>query len=1019
MSMAPRCPQCGAPRSDAADGLCTACLLEEGLEPLDPSQPTPRLGRFGDYELIEEIARGGMGVVYKARQIGLNRVVAVKMILSGQFASAAEMQRFRAEARAAAALQHPGIVAIHEVGAHEGLLFFSMDYVEGRSLSALVRDGPLPSLQAARCVEKIARAVHYAHEQGVLHRDLKPSNVLLDTHDEPHVTDFGLAKRLSNTELETRHAELTLSGQVLGTPSFMSPEQAAGQREQMGPRSDVYSLGAILYHLLTARPPFVGADVHTILAQVINSEVITPRLLNPTAPSDLETIALKCLEKDASRRYATALALAEDLARHLNHEPIHAVPPSTIYRARKFVRRHRVGVVAAAGFALVLLGATVVSTTFGWRADHERKEALKAQAEAKAKAEEAKAVLAFFENTVLAAARPVGKHGGLGVDTTIRTAVDAAEPRVAREFADQPLVEASIRDALGTTYLDLGDYNAAIRQFERALGLSREHRGGDEGEIVDLKNNLGVAYLRAGNPAEAARHLEAAVRYYSAPGNTNMRRRIVAMDNLAAAYLKADKLDQSVRTFEDLVKLSQETLGPHDQETLVVRVNLGQAYAKAGQNEQAIAYQEETLKLARSVLGPTNELRLGMQNNLAVQYGKAGQHISAAEMLQEVLQSEQIRLPPDHPSLQVTRHNLARMYDAAGQWNEALRVFDEGLKLAQANHADDHRTFALMRAKASTLRKSGRTNEAVTLAEEALKLTRDKRRADHSETATALNNLGVAYLSAGRWTNALLVLQEALTLGKARYAPSHPELLTTMENLMAAYEKAGQANEASILRNQIDQQRAGQLSTNESNPVEAASDATVFQLEAELKDRRSKLQSDHPDLLAALLRLATAYRATNRLADAEILMEELLATQRKNLPANSRPVAESLGMLGELQLRQSKYTNAEAALRVCVDLFEKNQPGRSQTFAFQCLLGAALLGQKKYADAEKFLLPGYEGLEKRQADSPSASRAKLVKSTAESLVQLYEAWGKPDEAEQWRKKLRANTPATTPARAPP
>jgi serine/threonine-protein kinase len=273
---------------------------------------------FGDYELLEEIARGGMGVVYKARQVSLNRTVAVKMILSGQLAGPAEVQRFRHEAEAAANLQHPNIVAIHEVGEHDGQRYFSMDYIEGKELAGLVREGPLPAKRAAAYVKTIAEAIHYAHGKGVLHRDLKPSNILIDAGDQLRVTDFGLAKK------QTDPSGLTLSGAVIGTPAYMSPEQAAGKSKDVGPSSDVYSLGAILYCLLTARPPFVGEAMHDTLVQVLEAEPIPPRLLNRSVPRDLEAICLKCLEKSPTRRYPTAQALADELHRFQNGEPVQA-----------------------------------------------------------------------------------------------------------------------------------------------------------------------------------------------------------------------------------------------------------------------------------------------------------------------------------------------------------------------------------------------------------------------------------------------------------------------------------------------------------------------------------------------------------------------------------------------------------------------------------------------------------------------------------------------------------------------
>ena len=307
-----------------------------------------RVKYFGDYELIEEIARGGMGIVWKARQNSLNRIVAIKMILSGKLAGPLEVQRFRREAEAAANLQHPNIVAIHEVGEHEGRHYFSMDYVAGRDLGALARRGPLPPSQAARYVKAIALAIHFAHQRGTLHRDLKPQNVLIDEFDEPRITDFGLAKFVE------QDSELTHSGAIMGSPSYMSPEQAAGRHDQVGPVSDVYSLGAILYELITGRPPFREATAMATLQKVVETEPVPPRRVHADVPVDLETICLKCLEKSPWLRYPSARELADDLQRFLSHEPIQARPVHPVRKAIAWARHHPLGLAAAA--ALVIVG---------------------------------------------------------------------------------------------------------------------------------------------------------------------------------------------------------------------------------------------------------------------------------------------------------------------------------------------------------------------------------------------------------------------------------------------------------------------------------------------------------------------------------------------------------------------------------------------------------------------------------------------------------------------------------------
>lgn len=286
----------------------------------------PMLQRFGDYELLAEIARGGMGVVYKARQTKLNRVVALKMILTGQLASKNEVQRFYIEAEAAANLEHPGIIPIYEIGEHAGHHFFSMAFVEGPSLADALRDGPLPPREAAETTRKIAEAIAYAHRQNVIHRDLKPANILIDSDGQPKITDFGLAKK---TESEDG---LTATGQILGTPSYMPPEQAAGQSDLVGECSDVYSIGAVLYALLAGRAPFQTASVIDTLQQVIDQDPVPPRRLNPVIHPDLETICLKCLCKVPEDRYRSAAALSDDLTHFLNGEPIDARASTVLSR---------------------------------------------------------------------------------------------------------------------------------------------------------------------------------------------------------------------------------------------------------------------------------------------------------------------------------------------------------------------------------------------------------------------------------------------------------------------------------------------------------------------------------------------------------------------------------------------------------------------------------------------------------------------------------------------------------------
>ena len=482
---------------------------------------------FGDYELLSPIAKGGMGVVYKARQRKLNRIVAVKMILSGHLADQSDIERFYAEAEAAAALSHPNIVAIHEIGEVNGQHFFSMDYIEGQSLAALVQENPLPPRRAAELVQTIAEAVQFAHDNGVIHRDLKPANVLLDRRQRPLITDFGLAKQVRS------QSQRTMAGSIMGTPSYMPPEQAAGKTEQIGPWSDLYALGAILYELLTGRPPFRAASPFETIRQVLDTEPPSPRLLNPGVPKDLETICLKCLQKERTRRYASAQELADELGRFLRGEPIRARPISQAERLWRLCRRHPVTASAIALAVLLLIGT-------------------------------------------------------LGVVTVSNIYISAANVRIAAALAES---ESSLRDAVQVVddLLTRVSEDVLLNQpgmqplrkelLEKALGYYQRflQRRGDDPRVQD---ELANAYYRVGritevlvSPQEAIPSYEAArdrqehlVRQPQADAALLRRRREAlgtTLTALGAARIKAADLEGARRDLERAVAIRRELYRAH------------------------------------------------------------------------------------------------------------------------------------------------------------------------------------------------------------------------------------------------------------------------------------------------------------------------------------------------------------------------------------------------------------------------------------------------------------------------
>jgi serine/threonine protein kinase/Tfp pilus assembly protein PilF len=371
------CAKCGATVfADAPQGFCSVCLFQTGLGLLEENEVDLATGRvrptggpervdrraapmleFGDYELLEEIGRGGQGVVYRARQKSLNRTVALKVIGLGHWASTPHLKRFRHEAEAAASLEHPQIVPIYEIGERDGSCYFSMKFVEGGQLDEVVKREPMSTRRAAELLVKIARTVQFAHEHGILHRDIKPGNILLDRHGEPHLTDFGLARLIE------QESTVTNSFEVLGTPSYMAPEQAAGNTKELTAAADIYALGAIFYQMLTGQPPFAGGTTYETIRLVMETEPRNPRLWNPKVDIDLATICSKCLEKDPKKRYETAEALAQDVERWLRHEPIRARRAGVITRSRKWVQRNPV---LAAVTPLAIALAAVLGVMF-WR----------------------------------------------------------------------------------------------------------------------------------------------------------------------------------------------------------------------------------------------------------------------------------------------------------------------------------------------------------------------------------------------------------------------------------------------------------------------------------------------------------------------------------------------------------------------------------------------------------------------------------------------------------------------------
>lgn len=657
------------------------------------------------YEILSVLGRGGMGVVYKARQLRPRRLVALKMILAEGCTDPDRVARFRAEGEAVARLQHEQIIKVHEVnewrpqGGQSVVPYFTLEYINGGSLAEQVAGRPQPAKLAAQLVEKLARAMDYAHQQHIIHRDLKPANVLLQLADcgepvetrtrgsasfslqsaIPKITDFGLAKQLDSEEGQTS------SGTLIGTPSYMAPEQADGRSRDIGPNTDVYALGAILYELLTGRAPFHGDSTLETLRQVREQEPPAPTSLQPKLPRDLETICLKCLRKEPSKRYATAGALADDLGRFLRGEPIQARPVAWLERTAGWCRRNPVVALLTAGIAAALLIGTAVSVGFALnaaqKAEDERQARLEADRE-KQKAEEnedtTRTVLDFFENRVLAAARPDGQDGGLGHDVKLIDAIRFVEPSLAASFEQQPLIEARLRMTLGKSFSYLGEFAEAQEQYVRARQLFTKHRGRDHRDTLWSMHKLADTYDSLGNHAEA---------------------------------LKLRK---------ETLELRESSLGANDPDTLASMNGLAVSYYMiGGKDAEALDLQEKTLALCKHKLGPDHPQTLATMSSLANTYNRLGRDVEALQLRKRILDAYSAKVRPEHPDRLNSMYDLARSYMKAEQYDEALELFEKTLELRKTILSLKHpSTLLSMWGKALCLWKLNRRADAVPVTDE-------------------------------------------------------------------------------------------------------------------------------------------------------------------------------------------------------------------------------------------------------------------------------------------------------------
>jgi tetratricopeptide (TPR) repeat protein len=787
-------------------GRCLACLMELALTsegdrgeaipskiPIaEPKTQNLHIRYFGDYELVEEIARGGMGVVYRARQLTLNRPVALKMIAAGQLATVAAVQRFHTEAEAAARLDHPHIVPIYEIGEHEGQNYFSMKLIEGGTLADM---GPKSPEAAARLIGTVARAVHYAHQRGILHRDLKPTNILLDEQGEPHVTDFGLAK------LAEDDSSLTLSAAILGTPAYMAPEQAAGGAKQLTTAADIYSLGAILYELLTGRPPFHAATPLETLRQVVEQEPVPPsqvlrqqsRIENQKSKisPDLETICLKCLNKDPQKRYPDASGLAQDLDHWRNGEPILARPVGTTEKVWRWCRRRPVVAGMALAVLIALVAGLVVSNWFYLREKAAREEAL--------------ATVDFLTEDLLFQATP--EQNSREKQLTLEQAVTEATHRLDQnaEIRRQPKLEATLRLALGRTYHKLGKSEEAAPNLRRAFELRRRELGPKNRETLEAEFCL-AEYLEE-LPYEYA-EAETLLREV-----WHLRQQLLGAedrDTLEALQVYGVTLYQTARVAEaeqiarSICPICERTLGPDDPLTIESYIMLEGCVGFRGDQAQAEALTRDIIR--RCGQKAANKERCVMQvKELAHRRTIRGDPAEADRLMTEAIPLATREFGPTHHDVLHLQRVLARALAEEGCFIEAetlaRQTLDERLRQTMDPEGNGRTMLILGRA----LMQQGRLDEAEHLLQAALPLLREYLRNTDASTVLAANWLGAIQVARGAYPEAeKLLLPDSERLFDPANQLSPTEVRLAVGNIIALYDAWEKPEKAAIWRRKLE-----------------------------------------------------------------------------------------------------------------------------------------------------------------------------------------------------------------------